>query len=71
MRERGVAFSRGEDTEGLRAVGVPLTDPDVDALGAFAVAGPTHRPQDERFESEIPDPVRGIVNEVELDLAYS
>ncbi len=71
VRERGVAFSRGESTEGLRAVGVPLTDPDGDVLGAFAVAGPAHRLQDDRFESEIPDLVRGIVNEVELNLAYS
>ena len=71
VRERGVAFSRGESTEGLRAVGVPLTDPDGGVLGAFAVAGPSHRLQDERFEREIPDLVQGIVNGVELNLAYA
>ena len=71
VRERGVAFSRGESTEGVRAVGVPLTGPDGGVLGAFAVAGPAHRMQAERFEHEIPDVVRGVVNEVELNLAYA
>ena len=52
-------------------MGVPLTDPDGGVLGAFAVPGPSHRLQDERFEREIPDLVRGSVNEVELDLAYA
>jgi DNA-binding IclR family transcriptional regulator len=71
IRERGVAFNSEESTEGLRSVAVPVTGPDGDVLGAFAVAGPIHRFEGERFETEIPSVVRSIVNELELNLAYS
>ncbi|ADD05817.1 IclR family transcription regulator [Natrialba magadii ATCC 43099] len=71
VRERGVAFNSEGSTEGLRSVAVPVSGPDGDVLGAFAVAGPTHRLEGERFETEIPDLLRSIVNELELNLAYS
>lgn len=71
IRERGIAFNSEESTEGLRSVAVPVTEPDGDVLGAFAVAGPTHRITGKRFETEIPDLVRSVVNELELNLAYS
>jgi DNA-binding IclR family transcriptional regulator len=71
IRDRGVAFNREESTEGLRSVAVPVTEPGGDVLGAVAVAGPTHRITGDRFETEIPDLVRSVVNELELNLAYS
>lgn len=71
IRERGVAFNNEESTEGLRSVAVPVTGPDGDVLGAFAVAGPTHRLTDARFETEIPNLLRSVVNELELNLAHS
>jgi DNA-binding IclR family transcriptional regulator len=70
VRDRGVAFNDEESTEGLRAVAVPVTGPDGDVLGAFAVAGPTHRIEGDRFEAEIPALLRSVVNELELNLAY-
>ncbi|EMA72721.1 IclR family transcriptional regulator [Halorubrum distributum JCM 13916] len=71
IRDRGVAFNSEESTEGLRSVAVPVTGPDGGVLGALAVAGPTHRLTGERFERELPDLVRSVVNEVELNLAHS
>lgn len=71
VRERGYAFNIDESTRGLRAVGVPLMGPDGSVLGAFAVAGPSHRMRGERFESEIPDMTRSVINELELNLAHS
>jgi DNA-binding IclR family transcriptional regulator len=71
IRERGFALNLGESTDGLRAVAVSITDPDGDVLGAFAVAGPSHRMKDERLHSEIPDLLHPIVNELELNLAHS
>jgi DNA-binding IclR family transcriptional regulator len=71
IREDGVAFNSEESTEGLRSVAVPVTGPDGDVVGSFAVAGPTHRLTGERFGTEIPDIVRSVVNEIELNLAYS
>lgn len=71
VRERGYAFNIDESTQGLHAVAVPLTSPEGGVLGAFAVAGPSHRMRGERFEDEIPDMTRSIVNELELNLAHS
>jgi DNA-binding IclR family transcriptional regulator len=71
IRERGVAFNDEGSTEGLRSVAVPVTGPEGDVLGAFAVAGPTHRVRGETFETELPDLTRSVVNELELNLAYS
>ena len=71
VRERGYAFNIDESTQGLRAVGVPLMGPNGTVIGAFAVAGPSHRMRGERFESEIPDVIRSVINELELNLAHS
>ncbi|OLZ39425.1 IclR family transcriptional regulator [Natrinema saccharevitans] len=71
VRERGYAFNIDESTQGLHAVGVPLMGPDGDVFGAFAVAGPSHRMRGEQFKDEIPNIVRSIVNELELNLAHS
>jgi DNA-binding IclR family transcriptional regulator len=71
IRERGFALNRGESTEGLRAAAVSITGPDGDILGAFALAGPSHRMKDDRLESEIPDLIHPVVNELELNLAHS
>ncbi|ADD07549.1 IclR family transcription regulator (plasmid) [Natrialba magadii ATCC 43099] len=71
IRDRGYAFNRAESTDGLHAIGVPLIGPDGDVLGAFAVAGPSHRMHSERFEDEIPNVMQSVVNEIELNLTYS
>lgn len=71
VRERGFAVNRGESTEGLHATAVAITGPDGDTLGAFAVAGPSQRMNDERLTTELPDLVNPVVNELELNLAHS
>lgn len=71
IRERGYAFNIDESTQGLHAIGVPLMGPTGTVFGAFAVAGPSHRMRGERFEDEIPDMTRSVVNELELNLAHS
>ena len=71
VRERGFAFNIDESTQGLHAVAVPLMGPDGNVFGAFAAAGPSHRMRDEWFEEEIPDMMRSVVNELELNLAHA
>lgn len=71
IRDRGYAFNKTESTDGLHAVGVPLMGPEGDVLGAFAVAGPSHRMQSEQMEDVIPNVVQSAVNEIELNLTYS
>lgn len=71
IRSRGVAFNMEESTDGLRAVGIPVTNAADEVLGAFAVAGPTHRIRGDKLRKDIPDVGRSIVNELELNLAYA
>ncbi|PGF18413.1 IclR family transcriptional regulator [Natrinema sp. CBA1119] len=71
IRDRGYAFNKAESTNGLHAVGVPLRGPEGDVLGAFAIAGPSHRMHSGRFEDKIPDVMLSAVNEIELNLTYS
>ncbi|WP_136715672.1 IclR family transcriptional regulator [Halorientalis salina] len=71
IRERGFALNEEETTKGLRAVAVPIMNPDDYVLGAFAVAGPTHRMKGERLEEDVPELLHRIVNELELNLAHS
>jgi DNA-binding IclR family transcriptional regulator len=71
VREEGIAFSREESTEGLNAVGAPISEPDGSPLGAISVCGPAHRLRGPRLEEEIPDLLRGVTHELELNFKYS
>lgn len=70
IRERGVAYSFGESTQGLNAVAVPMLAPDNVVLGACVVSGPSHRLKGKRLEEDLPDLLLSVVNELELNLAY-
>jgi len=69
--ERGYTQVRGDHTEGLWGVGVPVHDGDGDVVGGIFVAGPTHRIQGERFEEDLPRYLQGAVKEFELNLSFS
>lgn len=71
IRERGIAFNREESTIGFHAVASSVTEPDGNLLGAMSVAGPAHRLNGDRFTEEIPDLVRGVAQELELNIKYS
>lgn len=70
IAENGLAFSRGEHTQGLAAVGAPVIRPDGEVLGGLSVAGPSHRMTDERIRDEIPQQLLSIINEFELNITY-
>lgn len=71
IRERGYSYQRQENTEALRAVGVPVMDDADGVIGAISISGPTHRLKGEWFDREIPDKLLGAANEIELNIAYS
>lgn len=71
IRERGYAINRNETTRGLRSVGVPVHGAIEEVIGAIAVVGPSSRMRDDRLERELPELIQGVVNELELNLAYS
>lgn len=70
IEERGYSINKEEGTLGLRAVGVALTGPDGAPIGAISVAGPTHRLKGTYFEDEIPNLLKGVVNEIKLESKY-
>lgn len=71
IRNNGIAFNYEESTVGLHAVAASITKPNREVLGALSVSGPSYRLKDERLTEEIPDLVRGVAQEVELNIKYS
>lgn len=71
VRDRGFAFNYEEHIKGLRAVAAPVQNADGEVEGSVSVAGAARRMQGEWFEEELPELLLGVVNEIELDLAYS
>ncbi len=70
VEEDGVAFNDEESIDGLRSVGSAVTD-DGEVVGAISVSGPANRLKGDRFRTELPDTVLGVVNEIELTITYS
>lgn len=68
IRDRGVAFNRGESFTGIRAVACPVLCDDV-VHGAVTCAGPEKRMKGDRFNEEVPDIVSAAGNELELKLS--
>jgi DNA-binding IclR family transcriptional regulator len=68
IRERGVAFDRGEQLEQARCVGCPIMAPDGSVAGAISVSGPRSRLTGEYFESTLPNMVRDAANSIEMNL---
>jgi DNA-binding IclR family transcriptional regulator len=70
IQERGYAFNREENLNGLHAVGAPILDPNGAVIGALSVSGPSHRLVGERFKSELPSLLLGTTNELELNISH-
>jgi len=70
IREDEYALNQQESTRGLRAVGVPVRDGNDGVIGAISVSGPTHRIKGDVLREELPDLLLGVVNEIELKLAF-
>ena len=70
VRRRGWAYNEGERISKQYAVGVPLTGENGTVIGAFSISGPKQRISREQWEEEMPNLLRGAVNELELNLLY-
>lgn len=66
IRERGLAFNRGETIPGLVGAGAPIRNHEGDVYGAIAVIGPTSRMTDERLE-EVSEMINHAVNVIEIN----
>ncbi|MFB6150884.1 MAG: IclR family transcriptional regulator [Haloarculaceae archaeon] len=71
VKERGYAFNRQENIEGLLAVATAVKDSVGNVVGAFSVSGAAEGIHEERFQNELPDVLLSVSNEYELDLSLS
>ncbi|WP_144906423.1 IclR family transcriptional regulator [Halobellus captivus] len=65
IRERGVAFSRGERRAEIRGVATPIIDGD-SVLGAITLGAPSKRLTGQFFTEELPNLVTGAANRIEF-----
>lgn len=68
IRERGVAYNRGEAVRGLNGIAVPILDDDEKLLGAISVAGPATHLEDGEVVDEIEGNLFQAKNVIELKL---
>lgn len=71
VREREVAFDDEEGFDGMRCVAAPIRETDGRAVGSISLSGPTTRVQGERFESELPELVRGTARTIEIKYRFA
>jgi len=71
IRDRGYAVNRGENMEGLYAIGAAATDSAERVIGAFSVTGPRHAVVGSGREEEHARALREVVDEYELELSIS
>lgn len=71
IREKGYSLHRGEHREGVFGVAVPIMNEEYEVLGSLGISGPMSRLQQQDIEEELIQPLKHIVNIIEVDLRYS
>ena len=69
IRDQGLAFDRGEEVRGRRAVAAPVCDEDDRPIAAVCVTGPAERLSGKRLEEDLPGLVLSSAKTVELELS--
>jgi DNA-binding IclR family transcriptional regulator len=67
IRDRGLAYDRGEILEGLRCIAAPVTDADGTVLGAISVSGPVSRVGDDERSEHLAESIRHSANVIEIN----
>jgi DNA-binding IclR family transcriptional regulator len=70
VRERGFAVNKGEWTDDLYAVGVPICNSENKLFSGLSVSGPAYRMTDSRMEDEIANYLHGIAKETKTHIIY-
>jgi len=65
IRDAGIATNDEEAIVGYRAVGAAVTQDD-ETIGSITIGGPKNRLRGEYFHKELPDLLRGVINEIDL-----
>ena len=67
IRERGIAFNRGETIHGLSGAGAPVIAPGGNVAGAISIIGPTRRMNEDRLYGDISDMLLKSANIIEVN----
>lgn len=67
IRQRGIAYNRGEAIHGLVGVGVPIKLHDGTVAGAISIIGPRSRMTDAHLEDELTDMITHSANVIEIN----
>jgi DNA-binding IclR family transcriptional regulator len=71
IRDRGYAIDDQENIQGVRCIGMAVSVPDADVLGALSISGPSQRMTDDRIESELSGKIAQAANVIEVNSRYS
>ena len=70
IREREVAYNKGEDIVGVNAVAAPVLDNEGVLHGSIVISGPANRITDARLDGELTDLILGTANELGINISY-
>ena len=68
VKDRGLAFDRGEAFAAVRSVAAPVRDTEGTPVAAVSVTGPAERLSGKRLEEDLPGLVLSTANDLELAL---
>ncbi|WP_248909916.1 IclR family transcriptional regulator [Halocatena marina] len=69
--QRGYAIDDEENIRGVRCIGVAVSGPDTDVMGALSISGPSKRMTDERMKTELYELIAQAANVIEVNSRYS
>ncbi|WP_424000238.1 IclR family transcriptional regulator [Haloarcula salina] len=69
--ERGYSIDDEENILGVRCIGMAVSVPEADVLGALSISGPSRRMTDERMETELSEQIAQAANVIEVNSRYS
>lgn len=71
IRQRGYSIDDEENILGVRCIGMAVSAPDADVMGALSISGPSKRMTDERMENELSEQIAQAANVIEVNSRYS
>ncbi|WP_135305534.1 IclR family transcriptional regulator [Haloarcula amylovorans] len=70
-RQRGYSIDDEENIPGVRCIGMAVSVPEANVLGALSISGPSQRMTDERMETELSEQIAQAANVIEVNSRYS
>lgn len=69
--ERGYSIDDEENIPGVRCIGMAVSVPETEIIGAVSVSGPSQRMTDERIEAQLQTKLAQAANVIEVNSLYS